>query len=90
MASDTESRIRLLLSVRHKLQAQLIFYNLSYCNKPKNTKPPAEKYAERIQWLLDGLDGLLLLVTEEERYVLELHLMEGMKWETVMEKYIKR
>ena len=83
MASNIEDRIRLLLSVRLKLQAQLIFHNLSYCNK-------AEKYNERIQRLLDGIDGLLLLVTEEERFILELHLVKGMKWETVMEEYIKR
>lgn len=90
MVSNIEDRIRLLLSVRLKLQAQLIFYNLSYCNKPENAKPPTEKYAERIQRLLDGIDGLLLLVTEEERFILELHLVKGMKWETVMEEYIKR
>jgi len=83
MVGDIESRIRLLLSVRHKLQAQLIFCNISHCCKP-------EAYTARIQRLLDGIDGLLLLVTEEERFILELHLVKGMKWETVMEEYIKR
>ena len=84
MANDTESRIRLLLSVRHKLQAQLVFYNISY------QLESADVYTKRIQRLLNGIDGLLLLVTEEERCILELHLVEGMKWESVIEEYMKR
>ncbi len=47
-------------------------------------------YLVRIHRLLEGIDGLLLLVSEEERYIIELHLVEGMKWETVMEEYGKR
>jgi hypothetical protein len=90
MEGNVEDRIRLLISVRLKLQAQLIFCKISCNDKPKNAALLTETYPARIRRLLDGIDGLLLLVTEEVRYILELHLVEGMKWETVMEEYGKR
>lgn len=88
MDSNVEDRIRLLMSVRRKLQAHLIFCQLSREGNRKYVAP--DNYLVRINRLLEGIDGLLLLVTEEERYIIELHLVGGMKWETVMEEYGKR
>ena len=88
MESNIEDRIRLLMSVRRKLQAHLIFCQLSREGNRENVAP--NNYLVRIHRLLEGIDGLLLLVTEEERYIIELHLVGGMKWETVMEEYGKR
>jgi hypothetical protein len=88
MDGSIEDRIRLMISLRRKLQAHLIFCQLS-CES--NLRKAALKtYIVHIQRLLEGIDGLLLLVTEEERYILELHLVGGMKWETVMEEYCKK
>lgn len=88
MEGNVGERIRLLISVRRKLQAQLIFCQLS-CDRSRENGVPYD-YLVRIHRLLEGIDGLLLLVSEEERCIIELHLVEGMKWETVMEEYCKR
>lgn len=89
MDDNVESRIRLLISVRRKLQAQLIFSKLSGTDTAIKYSLVTETYVARIRCLLEGIDGLLLLVTEEERLILQLHLVEGLKWETVMEAYGK-
>ena len=90
MVGNIEERIRLLISVRRKLQAQLIFCRISCNDDLKNTIFLTKTCHARVQRLLEGIDGLLLLVTEEERFILELHLVDGLKWETVIEEYCKR
>jgi len=44
---------------------------------------------QRLECLIKGIDALLLLVSEEERMILNLHLVYGMKWESVIEEYEK-
>lgn len=89
MSSNIEERIRLLLSVRRKLQALFIFGNMTQENAPEKATPSLDERIVRIQRLLDGIDGLLLLVSAEEKSLLELHLADAMKWETAIEAYRK-
>lgn len=90
MAGSTEEKIKMLLSVRHKLQAQLLFYNAVASTGSQTSSPALEAYVARVKCLLGGIRGLLLLLTEDEAFLLELHLVQGMKWEAVMEVQEKR
>lgn len=87
MSSNIEERIRLLLSVRRKLQALFIFAKLPQKNTSEKATPSSDVNITRIQRLLDGSDGLLLLVSAEEKSLLEQHLVDAMKWETAIAAY---
>ena len=90
MSAKVEKRIRLLLCVRHKLEALLIFGNTTRESSPEMATPQLDEYLARGKLLHDGIDGLLLLVSDEERSLLELHLVAGMKWLAVMDAYRAR
>lgn len=88
MNDYVEEKIKRIISLYRQLEAQLLFHQV------------AAEYGEdahgknqeitRLSCLLKGIDGLLLLVSEEERMILRLHLIEGMKWESVITEYEKR
>lgn len=44
----------------------------------------------KLKCQIKGINGMLLLVSEEERMILSLHLVKGMKWESVISEYEKR
>lgn len=74
--------------MRRRLEAQLLFYQVDADYSQKNYMQNQE--IAKLDCLLKGIDGLLLLVSEEERMILKLHLVEGMKWESVIVEYEKR
>ena len=83
MIGDLELRIKTLITIRQKIQAYLIFCEI-------DSKVSVCSYMVRLQHLLKGIDGLLLLVSEEERFILETHLIKGMKWESTIMEYQQR
>lgn len=86
MINPIESKIKRLLSVRRRLEAQLKFYyNLRDYPKTSKAIPYSEVYATRLQCLIRGTDGFLLLITEEEKTVVTLHLLQHLKWDMVIE-----
>lgn len=88
MNEDLEGRIKKILSMRRKLEAQILFYQVDADYKQTDYRQNSE--ITRLNCLLKGIDGLLLLVSEEERMILRLYLIEGMKWESVIAEYEKR
>lgn len=90
MSRNLEQRIKLLICARQKLQAQLVFYDVAKKYNPSDTTDEQGIYTQRLRCLVDGVDGLLLLVSEEERFILETHLIKGSKWEATILEYHKR
>lgn len=88
MNGNLEGRIKKILSMRRNLEAQLLFYQIDADYKQKDYKQNSE--ITKLNCLLKGIEGLFLLVSEEERMILRLHLVEGMKWESVIAEYEKR
>ena len=88
MNENIEGRIKKILSMRRNLEAQLLFYQVDADYKQIDYKQNSE--ITKLNCLLKGIDSLLLLVSEEERMILRLHLVEGMKWESVIAEYEKR
>ena len=88
MNENLEGRIKKILSMRRNLEAQLLFYQVDADYKQIDYKQNSE--ITKLNCLLKGIDSLLLLVSEEERMILRLHLVEGMKWESVIAEYEKR
>lgn len=88
MNENIEGRIKKILSMRRNLEAQLLFYQVDADYKQINYKLNSE--ITKLNCLLKGIDSLFLLVSEEERMILRLHLVEGMKWESVIAEYEKR
>lgn len=88
MNENLESRIKKILSMRRNLEAQLLFYQVDADYKQIDYKQNSE--IAKLNCLLKGIDSLFLLVSEEERMILRLHLVEGMKWESVIAEYEKR
>lgn len=87
MNGNLEARIKHILSMRRKLEAQLRFFRVEANYKQNEYMHTAE--IKKINCLIEGIDGLLLLVSQEERMILKLHLLEGMKWESVIVEYEK-
>lgn len=85
---NLEGRIKKILSMRRNLEAQLLFYQVDADYKQIDYKQNSE--ITKLNCLLKGIDSLFLLVSEEERMILRLHLVEGMKWESVIAEYEKR
>lgn len=88
MNENLEGRIRKILSMHRNLEAQLLFYQVDADYKQIDYKQNSE--IAKLSCLLKGTDSLFLLVSEEERMILRLHLVEGMKWESVIAEYEKR
>lgn len=88
MNENLEGRIKKILSMRRNLEAQLLFYQVDADYKQIDYKQNSE--ITKLNCLLKGIDSLFLLVSEEERMILRLHLVEGMKWESVIAEYEKR
>ena len=88
MNENLEGRIKKILSMRRNLEAQLLFYQVDADYKQIDYMQNSE--ITKLNCLLKGIDSLLLLVSEEERMILRLHLVEGMKWESVIAEYEKR
>ena len=77
MNENLEGRIKKILSMRRNLEAQLLFYQVDADYKQIDYMQNSE--ITKLNCLLKGIDSLLLLVSEEERMILRLHLVEGMK-----------
>lgn len=90
MVSNPERKIKMLISAHHKLLAQVALYEAQQKDTPRSPTAEMEAYVTRLKRLLEYIDCLMLLVSEEERYILELHLISGMKWESVMAEYQNR
>ena len=88
MNENLEGRIKKILSMRRNLEAQLLFYQVDADYKQIDYMQNSE--VTKLNCLLKGIDSLLLLVSKEERMILRLHLVEGMKWESVIAEYEKR
>lgn len=87
MNGNLDRKIKRILSSRRELEAQLLFYQVDAEYKQKDYSKNQE--IAKLKCLLTGMDGLLLLVSEEERLILKLHLIEDMKWESVIAEYEK-
>jgi len=85
---NLEKRVKKILSMRRKLEAQLLFYQIDADYKQKDYMQNQE--VAKLKCQIKGINGMLLLVSEEERMILSLHLVKGMKWESVISEYEKR
>jgi len=85
---NLEERVKKILSMRRKLEAQLLFYQIDADYKQKDYMQNQE--VAKLKCQIKGINGMLLLVSEEERMILSLHLVKGMKWESVISEYEKR
>lgn len=90
MYENLEEKIKRILSLRQKIEAQLVLQQVAHEYRHDTFESIQKKEIEKLYCLKKGIDGLLLLVSEEERYILEMHLVAGMKWESVIEDYEKR
>ena len=88
MNDNLEERVKKILSMRRKLEAQLLFYQIDADYKQKDYMQNQE--VAKLKCQIKGINGMLLLVSEEERMILSLHLVKGMKWESVISEYEKR
>lgn len=88
MNDNLEERVKKILSMRRKLEAQLLFYQIDADYKQKDYMQNQE--VAKLKCQIKGVNGMLLLVSEEERMILSLHLVKGMKWESVISEYEKR
>lgn|GEM_PF-4447762 len=88
MNDNLEKRVKKILSMRRKLEAQLLFYQIDADYKQKDYMQNQE--VAKLKCQIKGINGMLLLVSEEERMILSLHLVKGMKWESVISEYEKR
>lgn len=88
MNDNLEERVKIILSMRRKLEAQLLFYQIDADYKQKDYMQNQE--VAKLKCQIKGINGMLLLVSEEERMILSLHLVKGMKWESVISEYEKR
>lgn len=84
MSRALEQRLKLLICARQKLQAMLVLYNVSETYTQKSLYDIQKNEVRHLRCLLDGIDGLLLLVSEEEQFILKMHLVKGLKWETTI------
>lgn len=90
MPSHLERKVKALISAHHKLLALVNICEIQQQYAPNLVQPEAEAYLLRLKCLLNGIDTLLLLVPEEERFILTLHLVDRMKWESVVTEYQRR
>ena len=88
MNDNLEERVKKILSMRRKLEAQLLFYQIDADYKQKDYMQNQE--VAKLKCQIKGINGMLLPVSEEERMILSLHLVKGMKWESVISEYEKR
>lgn len=88
MNDNLEERVKKILSMRRKLEAQLLFYQIDADYKQNDYMQNQE--VAKLKCQIKGINGMLLLVSEEERMILSLHLVKGMKWESVISEYEKR
>lgn len=90
MISSLEVKIKMLLSVHHILLAQMGFLSAQRIYSKDSFSNEQKRYTERIACLISGSHGLLRLITEEDAYILELHLIRGLKWQLVIYEYEKQ
>lgn len=81
-------KIKRIISSQHKIKSMLMLHQVAI-EYSLNESTDSFIVIQRLECLLKGIDALLLLVSEEERMILILHLVYGMKWESVIEEYEK-
>lgn len=81
-------KIKRIISSQHKIKSMLMLHQVAIEYSP-NESTDSFIVIQRLECLIKGIDALLLLVSEEERMILNLHLVYGMKWESVIEEYEK-
>lgn len=87
---NLDGKIRKLLTMSRQLNAQLTFLNILCKWKPDSLTPQRVAYLKRIEILVESIKGLMLLVSEDEAFVLDRHLVNGIDWSRVTVEYGKK
>ena len=90
MANNLESQIKVLFSIQRRVQAQLGFYRIQEAYNLQSITNDAINYVRRLQCFILGSHSLLLILSEEEALLIELHLVKGLKWESTIYEYEKK
>lgn len=87
MSDITESEVKLLFSLRPEIEMEKQM-RLAHYHKREEIMPPHEqKRIEDLERQLLKIDALMAVLTRDEAFVVQKHLIEGIDWARIIKEY---
>ena len=84
----TEDDVKRLFSLRGIITMDLGMCKAQYFHHPEAAPPEMVSRIERLERQLMTLDSLFSVLTKNEAFVIQAHLLEGLTWPQIAQKYV--
>ncbi len=79
-----------MLNKRGELQTELGIIRARYHKREEEMPQDVKKYIEQLERDILEIDSLFSLFSDNEKFVVHYHIMEGLDWQQVLLKYVEK